>query len=82
MLYTGWQDIAMARLRDKRPHTPAIAKTLQCSFVSLTSNLLAYHQGTVSLQKCFSEYQGIRHDQRLKMLLVKAQNPCIPDPHV
>ncbi|GKE01198.1 hypothetical protein Tco_1389181, partial [Tanacetum coccineum] len=29
----------------------------------------------VSLQKCFCEYHGIRHDQRLKMLLVQSQNP-------
>ncbi|GKF69577.1 hypothetical protein Tco_0202634 [Tanacetum coccineum] len=35
-------------------------KTLQCNFVSLTSSLQAYHQGTVSHQKCFSEYQGIQ----------------------
>ncbi|GJT00134.1 hypothetical protein Tco_0821303 [Tanacetum coccineum] len=53
----------------------ALLKTLQCSFVSLTSSLQVYHQGTISLQKCFSEYQGIRHDQRLKMLLVQSQNP-------
>ncbi|GKG00970.1 hypothetical protein Tco_0305675, partial [Tanacetum coccineum] len=30
---------------------------------------------TISLQKFFSEYQCIRHDQRLKMLLVQSQNP-------
>ncbi|GKC27575.1 hypothetical protein Tco_1034869, partial [Tanacetum coccineum] len=57
------------------PRTLPLLKTLQCSSVSLTSNLLAYHQGTVSLQKCFCEYQCNRHDQRLKMLLVQSQNP-------
>ncbi|GKA99712.1 hypothetical protein Tco_0827706 [Tanacetum coccineum] len=57
------------------PHTLPLLKTSQCSFVSLTSSLQVYHQGTVSLQKCFSEYQGIQHDQRLKMLLVQSHNP-------
>ncbi|GJZ86154.1 hypothetical protein Tco_0657764 [Tanacetum coccineum] len=57
------------------PRTMPLLKTLQCSFVSLTSNLLAYHQGTVSLQKCFLIIKA-SYDQRLeKMRLVQSQNP-------
>ncbi|GJT12735.1 ribonuclease H-like domain-containing protein [Tanacetum coccineum] len=38
-----------------------------------TMLLTCYHQGNYILQKCFSVYQGIWLDQRLKMLLVQSQ---------
>ncbi|GJR56150.1 hypothetical protein Tco_1406671 [Tanacetum coccineum] len=42
------------------PRTVPLLKILQCNIVSLTSCLQVCHLGTVSLQKCFCEYQCIR----------------------
>ncbi|GJW71451.1 hypothetical protein Tco_0128368 [Tanacetum coccineum] len=65
----GYQEKDITKAKPERIQRNVIDSALELTsdqFVSLTSNLLAYHQGTVSLQKCFFEYQGIRHDQRLK----------------
>ncbi|GJS13983.1 hypothetical protein Tco_0408455 [Tanacetum coccineum] len=73
-----------SELAEITPRTLPMLKTSQCSFVSLTSSLQVYHQGTVSLQKCFSEYQGIPGlDQSLKTAVVSKPGILwIPESHV
>ncbi|GJW49436.1 reverse transcriptase domain-containing protein [Tanacetum coccineum] len=64
---------------DADPRVPLI---LGRSFLKTGRTLIDVYEGaykfkqpgTVSHQKCFSEYQGIQHDQRLKMLDVKTAN--------
>ncbi|GJS36826.1 hypothetical protein Tco_0034000 [Tanacetum coccineum] len=53
----------------------ASAEDIAVQFCFFDIQLTSLSPRNCILQKCFFEYQGIRHDQRLKMLLVQSQNP-------